>query len=104
MESSKNMRVKSTCGPLPERALRSGWSFLSPGRRFMSKGSILVVDDEVEIREGLDLLLSSEDFRVTLAPNAKVGLEHLEHSPYDLVLLDVSLPDRNGIELLREIR
>ena len=70
----------------------------------MPRGSILVVDDEAEIREGLEILLTSEDFRVTLAPNAQTGLELLEQSPYDLILLDVSLPDRNGIELLRDIR
>lgn len=70
----------------------------------MPRGTILVVDDEVEIREGLDALLSSEDFRVTLAETGQAGLDRLAQSPFDLLLLDVSLPDRNGIELLREIR
>ena len=70
----------------------------------MPRGSILVVDDEVEIREGLDVLLTSEDFRVTLAETGQAGLDRLEQNPFDLLLLDVSLPDRNGIEMLREIR
>ena len=70
----------------------------------MPRGSILVVDDEAEIREGLDALLSSEDFHVTLAETGQAGLDRLAQDPYDLLLLDVSLPDRNGIELLREIR
>jgi DNA-binding NtrC family response regulator len=70
----------------------------------MSKGSILVVDDESEIREGLELLLSSEGYQVATAGSAEAGLAKLEEQPYDLVLLDVSLPDRNGLELLREIR
>ena len=70
----------------------------------MPKGSILVVDDEVEIREGLEALLTSEDFRVTLAETAAAGLQKLEEQPFDLVLLDVSLPDRNGLDLLREIQ
>jgi DNA-binding NtrC family response regulator len=70
----------------------------------MPRGTILVVDDEVEIREGLDALLSSEDFRVTLAETGQAGLDRLAQNPFDLLLLDVSLPDRNGIELLREIR
>jgi DNA-binding NtrC family response regulator len=70
----------------------------------MPKGSILVVDDEVEIREGLEILLSSEGFQVTPVGTAAAGLAQLENQPFDLLLLDVSLPDRNGLELLREIR
>jgi len=70
----------------------------------MPKGSILVVDDESEIREGLDLLLRSEGYGVTTAETGASGLARLEERPYDLLLLDVSLPDRNGIDLLKEIR
>src|ERR1700738_1141903 len=74
------------------------------GKRSMSKGSILVVDDESEIREGLELLLASEGYGVSSAGTGASGLAKLEEHPYDLLLLDVSLPDRNGLELLREIR
>jgi DNA-binding NtrC family response regulator len=70
----------------------------------MPKGSILVIDDETEIREGLELLLTSEDYAVTLAETGEAGLARLGERPFDLVLLDVSLPDRNGLDLLREIR
>jgi len=70
----------------------------------MPRGSILVVDDEIEIREGLEALLTSESFQVTLAETGEAGLQRLEDQPFDLMLLDVSLPDRNGLELLREIR
>jgi DNA-binding NtrC family response regulator len=70
----------------------------------MSKGSILVVDDESEIREGLELLLESEGYGVSSADTAESGLARLEEHPYDLMLLDVSLPDRNGLELLKEIK
>lgn len=70
----------------------------------MPRGSILVVDDELEIREGLEALLNSEGFQVTLAETAAAGLQKLEERPYDLVLLDVSLPDHNGLDLLREIK
>src|SRR5271167_4213738 len=70
----------------------------------MSKATILVVDDETEIREGLELLLTSEGYEVDPVDSARAGCERLEARPYDLVLLDVSLPDRNGIELLRELR
>ena len=69
----------------------------------MSKGSILVVDDESEIREGLELLLTGEGYGVASAETGESGLEKLEQHPYDLLLLDVSLPDRNGLEMLKEI-
>jgi len=70
----------------------------------MPRGTILVVDDELEIREGLEALLTSEGFDVTPAETGEIGLQRLEDRPFDLMLLDVSLPDRNGLELLREIR
>jgi len=70
----------------------------------MPKGSILVIDDEAEIREGLELLLKTEGYQVTMADTGQSGLARLGERPYDLLLLDVSLPDRNGIELLKDIR
>ncbi len=70
----------------------------------MPETSILVVDDEAEIREGLELLLRSEGYEVALAGSGEAALERLGERPFDVLLLDVSLPDRNGIDLLREIR
>ena len=69
----------------------------------MSKGSILVVDDESEIREGLELLLKGEGYGVASAETGESGLAKLEEHPFDLLLLDVSLPDRNGLDMLKEI-
>jgi DNA-binding NtrC family response regulator len=70
----------------------------------MPNGSILVIDDEAEIREGLELLLSSEGYSVTSAETGEAGLARLEQDPFDLLLLDVSLPGRSGLDLLRDIR
>ena len=58
----------------------------------MPKGSILVIDDETEIREGLEALLTSENFEVTLAETGAAGLQKLEDRPFDLMLLDVACP------------
>src|SRR6202050_1059115 len=104
MASSKNTRARWTCARRRARARRSGWSSLLPEKRFMLRGSILVVDDELEIREGLEALLTSESFPVTLAEPAQACLQKLEDQPFALMLLDVSLPDRNGLDMLREIR
>ncbi|MCW5978230.1 MAG: sigma-54-dependent Fis family transcriptional regulator [Bryobacteraceae bacterium] len=68
------------------------------------KGRILVVDDEADIRESLDLLLTSEGYAVDGAENATEGLDRLESSLYDVVLLDLMMPDRSGMEVLDEVR
>src|SRR3984885_5798138 len=98
------MPARLTCAPLPAKAHPSGSNSPPRGKRFMSKGSILVVDDESEIREGLELLLTMEGYGVSSAETGEAGLALLEDRPFDLLLLDVSLPDRNGLDLLREIR
>jgi DNA-binding NtrC family response regulator len=67
------------------------------------EGSILVVDDESAIRENLELLLSDANYKVTLAENGAEGLKKLESEFFDLVLLDVMMPDKNGLEVLKEI-
>src|ERR1700732_3439602 len=86
------------------KAHPSGWNSRLRAKRYMSKGSILVVDDESEIREGLELLLNMEGYAASSAESGEVGLAMLEETPCDLVLLDVSLPDHNALDLLREIR
>jgi DNA-binding response OmpR family regulator len=61
----------------------------------MPRGSILVVDDELEIREGLEALLTSESFEVTLAETGEAGLQRLEDRPFDLMLLDSTCSARS---------
>src|ERR1700688_3579513 len=70
----------------------------------ITHGHILVIDDEPDIRESLEVLLSSEGYRVELAGNAIDGLKRLETSTYDLVLVDLMMPDKSGMEVLEEIR
>ncbi|MYC82958.1 MAG: sigma-54-dependent Fis family transcriptional regulator [Acidobacteria bacterium] len=66
-------------------------------------GSILVVDDEPAIRESLEFLLSEANYKVALAEGGLEGLKKLESDLFDLVLLDVMMPDKNGLEVLEEI-
>jgi DNA-binding NtrC family response regulator len=68
------------------------------------KGRVLVVDDELDIREGLYALLTMEGYSVDLASNGAEGLHQMESSAYDLVLLDLMMPDRSGMDVLREVR
>ena len=58
----------------------------------MPKGSILVVDDELEIREGLEALLKSEGFDVTLAETGEAGLQKLDDHPFDSCCLTSACP------------
>jgi DNA-binding NtrC family response regulator len=68
------------------------------------KGSILVIDDEADIRESLETLLGLEGYSVELAQNGTEGLHRLESRGYDLVLLDLMMPDRSGMDVLKEVR
>jgi DNA-binding NtrC family response regulator len=67
-------------------------------------GNVLVVDDDADIREVLSDRLESLGYRVFAAEAAKAGLELLERQNPQLVLLDIEMPDMNGIDMLREIR
>ncbi|MBI3665610.1 MAG: sigma-54-dependent Fis family transcriptional regulator [Acidobacteria bacterium] len=69
-----------------------------------SRGKILVIDDEAEIRESLSTLLGLEGYEVDGAGDGTSGLERLEAKPYDLVLLDLMMPDRSGLEVLEDLR
>src|SRR4051794_16345572 len=70
----------------------------------IEKGKVLVIDDEADIRESLEALLSLEGYSVDLAQNATEGIRSLGSRAYDLVLLDLMMPDRSGMDVLREVR
>jgi DNA-binding NtrC family response regulator len=63
----------------------------------------LIIDDEAAIRESLETLLELEGYSVESAGTADEGMTRIGDRPFDLVLLDLALPDRNGIDLLAEL-
>ncbi|XID92316.1 response regulator [Paenibacillaceae bacterium WGS1546] len=68
---------------------------------------ILLVDDEVDIREGLAHLIDWHSFGFTVAgqaANGRDGLELLQSSTFHLVITDISMPVLNGLELIKEMR
>ena len=65
---------------------------------------ILVVDDDPIYTKLLRFLLEGEGYTVTTAKSAERALEYLDHNEYDLILLDVVMPEMDGLELCRRIR
>ncbi len=68
------------------------------------QASVLIIDDEVKIRELLAKIIQLEGFDVQTAVDAKSGLKKLQQQAFDVVLSDIKLPDANGLELLPEIK
>ncbi|NBC01519.1 MAG: response regulator [Bacteroidetes bacterium] len=70
----------------------------------MAESHILVVDDEASIRRTLRDILEYEDFSVDEAVDGKEALNKLRSAPYDLVLLDIKMPEVDGLQVLEEMR
>jgi len=70
----------------------------------MPKASVLIVDDEKNILSSLSRALRIEDYEVDVAGSAPIALEKLATKAYDLVLVDVMMPEMDGITMLRELR
>jgi len=65
---------------------------------------VLVVDDDPEIVTFLSTLLELEGIESSVATSAAAALEQLEQGAPDLVLLDIAMPDRDGIDLCKELK
>jgi two-component system nitrogen regulation response regulator NtrX len=65
---------------------------------------VLIVDDEADIRSSLEAILSEEDYIVTTAGTAAEALELLRDADFQAVLLDIWLPDGDGLDVLRQLR
>ncbi|MBV5318490.1 MAG: response regulator [Desulfobulbaceae bacterium] len=70
----------------------------------MSRYTVLIVDDEEEFREMTTKRLAKHALECESAPDGDTALEMIAKKNYDVVLLDVKMPGRDGIETLREIK
>ena len=70
----------------------------------MNKAEILIIDDEEQIRRTLEITLKSNNYNVTEAATAHEGLVMASNHPPDLILLDLGLPDKDGMTVLQELR
>lgn len=70
----------------------------------MSKPTILVIDDEPQIRKLLEINLENNGYSVQLAESGKEGILRAANHPPELIILDLGLPDKNGQQVLQELR
>lgn len=66
--------------------------------------SILIVDDEAEVRDMLSSILEDEGYSVEAVENGKQAVKTCEKLPFDVALVDIDLPDIKGIELLHKLK
>ena len=69
-----------------------------------ARARILVVDDEQSMREFLEIFLRREGYDVCVAPDVESGLAHLENDEIDLVITDMQMPEKTGLDLILEAR
>lgn len=65
---------------------------------------ILVADDEYSVQLFFEQVLSEVGYYVTLAGNARSALAQVSNREFDVVIIDLSLPDRDGMEVIRQLR
>ena len=74
------------------------------GERQRAPAHVLIVDDAPGVKDVLGIRLERDGYVVAFADTAAEATEALEHHEFDLILLDVRLPDGNGLELLKQMR
>ncbi len=65
---------------------------------------ILIIEDEKELRKSMVAYLKAENFHCDVANNFREAMEKTESFDYDCILLDISLPDGNGLQVLKELK
>ena len=67
--------------------------------------NVLIVDDEQDIRETLEMVLSYQGYEISQAESASAAIQRLEEGPLpEVCLMDVKMPGRDGLDLLAEVR
>ena len=65
---------------------------------------ILVAEDEIDLAEALKMMLEMQKYSVEVVHDGADALFYAESTPYDLILLDVMMPKKSGVEVVRELR
>jgi two-component system alkaline phosphatase synthesis response regulator PhoP len=88
--------------PKPERFLKSGFPWKKE-TKMNSGGHILIIDDEATLRQMMARVLQRAGYEVTTAANGKDGLKLASAHSFDLIYLDIRMPDVSGLEVLKTI-
>jgi len=70
----------------------------------MDETRILIADDEEALRELLREQLSAQGYTIDEAPDGEVAVEKLQQGKYHLAILDINMPKKNGLDVLKHIR
>ncbi len=73
-------------------------------QRLSNMHSVLLIDDDAELTDMLSQYLASEGFQCEVAPTGRDGILYAARAGFDAIILDIMLPDMDGIELLRQLR
>ena len=65
---------------------------------------ILIIDDQPEVREVMQRILTGAGYQVEVAAGGDLGIRLHEQQPFDLIMTDLVMPDKEGIETIMEIR
>ncbi len=65
---------------------------------------ILVIDDDELVLKSVDKVLKREGYEITLAQNAQEAIEKAQKEQFDIIISDIRMPGKNGVETIREIR
>ncbi len=84
--------------------MRPTFTFRLPMLSLIGLSRILVVDDEVDVRELAQLILESEDYEVFTAEDGEIALRMIPVVKPDLILLDVILPGISGLDICRRLK
>ncbi|HEY3874139.1 MAG TPA: response regulator, partial [Candidatus Kapabacteria bacterium] len=102
--SARSVSMASNAAPVAPTRPKTAVANNGLGNRQQHKQRVLVVDDEKNIRMTIQHSLLAADYEVETASDGAEGLDKFRNSTYDLVLMDLRMPQMNGIEMLREIR
>jgi len=79
-------------------------NLLNKNREKQIQGSILVIDDDPQIRLMMKQILEKEGFAVDLAADGEKGMQAYRKNPSDIVITDLVMPEKEGIEVIRELK
>ena len=68
------------------------------------KANILVIDDELNVRRSCEKILNGDGYNVATAPNGREGLEKARTGDFDLAIVDLKMPDIDGMDVVEAIK